>query len=67
MKYREFKLTEKGILVAKFLNTLFNDSEFNPNEPMTDTYIQDVCYEAGFTRYETLAIIDELVKMEIIK
>lgn len=67
MKYREFKLTGKGILVARFLHVLFDDMDFDSNEPMTDTYIQDVCHEAGFDRYETLTIVDELVRMGIVK
>jgi hypothetical protein len=66
MTKREFTLTEKGLLVARFLHVLFDDMDFDSNEPMTDTYIQEVCYAARFSRYETLTIIDELVKMEII-
>jgi hypothetical protein len=67
MKYREFTLTEKGKLIAKFFNSLADDYSFKPNEPMTDTYVQEVCYEAGFSKEETLIVIDELVGMEIIK
>ena len=66
MTKREFTLTEKGKLISKFLIVLIADDNFDPNEPMTDTYIQDVCYEAGFGPEETLIVIDELVKMEII-
>jgi hypothetical protein len=67
MKYREFKLTEKGILIAAVLNVLFDDMGFNPHEPMTDTYVQEVCYEAGFSREETLMVMDELVRMGIVE
>jgi hypothetical protein len=67
MKYREFTLTEKGLLIARFLHVLFDDMDFDSNEPMTDTYIQEVCYAARFNRYETLTIIDELVRMGIVK
>jgi hypothetical protein len=67
MKYREFTLTGKGLLIARFFSVLFDDMDFDPHGPMTDTYIQDVCYEAGFSKEETLTLIDELVGMEIIK
>jgi hypothetical protein len=67
MKYREFTLTEKGLLIARFFNVLFDDMDFDPSEPMTDTYIQEVCYEAGLSKGETLTVMDELVRMEIIK
>ena len=67
MKYREFKLTGKGLLIARFLHVLFDDMDFDSNEPMTDTYVQDVCFEAGFSKEETLTLIDELVGMGIVK
>jgi hypothetical protein len=35
MKYREFKLTGKGLLIARFLHVLFDDMDFDSNEPMT--------------------------------
>jgi hypothetical protein len=67
MTNREFTLTQKGKLIAVFFIKLWEDHNFKPNEPMTDTYIQEVCYESGFSREETLTVIDELVGMEIIK
>ena len=67
MKYREFTLTQKGKLIAVFFIKLWEDIDFNPHEPRTDTYVQDVCYEAGFSREETLTLIDELVRMGIVK
>ena len=67
MKYREFTLTQKGKLIAVFFVRLFDDMDFNPHEPMTDTYVQDVCFEAGLSKEETLTLIDELVRMGIVK
>jgi hypothetical protein len=67
MKYREFTLTQKGKLIAVFFIKLWEDYDYNPNEPMTDTYVQEICYEAGFSKEETLTLIDDLVGMEIIK
>jgi hypothetical protein len=67
MTNREFTLTQKGKLVAVFFIKLWEDYDFNPNEPMTDTYVQDICFGAGFSKEETLTLIDELVGMEIIK
>ena len=67
MTNREFTLTQKGKLIAVFFIKLWEDYDFNPNEPMTDTYVQDICFGAGFSKEETLTLIDELVGMEIIK
>lgn len=67
MKYREFTLTQKGKLIAVFFVRLWEDHDYNPHEPMTDTYVQDVCFEAGFSKEETLTLIDELVKMGIVE
>ena len=67
MKYREFTLTGKGKSISLFYIKLWEDHNFKPNEPMTDTYIQDICYEAGLSREGTLDLIDELVKMGIVE
>ncbi len=67
MKYREFTLTQKGKLIAIFFVRLWEDHDFNPHEPMTDTYVQDVCFEAGFSKEETLMVMDELVRMGIVE
>jgi hypothetical protein len=66
MKYREFTLTKNGKLISLFFQIIADDYHFNPNEPMTDTYIQEVCYEAGFNKEETLTLMDELVRMGIV-
>ena len=60
MKYREFTFTHQGKLIARFFKTLGEDYHFNLNEPMTDTYVQEVCYEAGFNKEETIHVIDLL-------
>ena len=67
MTNREFTLTQKGKAISLFYIKLWEDYDFNPNEPMTDTYIQDLCYEAGLSREGTLELIDDLVGMGIIK
>jgi hypothetical protein len=67
MTNREFTLTQKGKAISLFYIKLWEDYDFNPNEPMTDTYIQDLCYEAGLSKEGTLELIDELVGMGIIK
>ena len=67
MKYREFTLTQKGKAISLFYIKLWEDHNFKPNEPMTDTYIQEICYEAGLSKEGTLELIDDLVGMGIIK
>jgi predicted transcriptional regulator len=67
MTKREFTLTQKGKSISLFYIKLWEDHNFKPNEPMTDTYIQEICYEAGLSKEGTLELIDDLVGMGIIR
>jgi hypothetical protein len=64
---REMKFTLDGRIVARFLNVLLRDPDFNLDEPITDTYMFEVGNEIGISRSQVKMIIITLKAMEIVK
>jgi hypothetical protein len=64
---REMKFTLDGRIVARFLNVLLRDPDFNLDEPITDTYMFEVGDEIGISRSQVKMIIITLKAMEIVK
>jgi hypothetical protein len=64
---REMKFTLDGKIVARFLNVLLRDPDFDMNEPITDTYIFEVGHEIGITQDQVVGIIVTLKEMKIIQ
>jgi hypothetical protein len=64
---REIRFTLDGKIVARFLNVLLRDPDFNLDEPITDTYMFEVGNEIGISRSQVKMIIITLKAMEIVK
>ena len=64
---REFEFTLDGKIVARFLNMLYRDKDFDVNQPITDTYMFSVGDEIGLSISNTQMVIDLLTEMKIIK
>ena len=64
---REMKFTLDGKIVARFLNVLLRDPDFNLEEPITDTYMFEVGHEIGITQDQVVGIIVTLKEMKIIQ
>ena len=64
---REMKFTLDGRIVARFLNVLLRDPDFNLDEPITDTYMFEVGNEIGITQDQVVGIIVTLKEMKIVK
>ena len=62
-----FKTVLKGIDVVTFMNQLNKDKDFNPNEPMTQAYLEEVGYELGWDITFTRIVIDNAEDLGLIE
>jgi len=62
-----YSFTANGVQISLFIKQLMSDSEFDMHEEMTSTYLEEVGYELGLSRGDTIQICDKMIELGILK
>jgi hypothetical protein len=63
----KLKLSANGVQISLFIKTLMSDSEFDIHEEITSTYLEEVGYELGLSRGDTIQICNKMIELGILK
>ena len=62
-----YSFTANGVQISLFIKQLMSDSEFDMHEEITSTYLEEVGYELGLSRGDTIQICDKMIELGILK
>jgi hypothetical protein len=62
-----YSFTANGVQISLFIKTLMSDSEFDIYEEITSTYLEEVGYELGLSRGDTIQICNKMIELGILK
>jgi len=62
-----YSFTANGVQISLFMKQLMSDSEFDIHEEITSTYLEEVGYELGLSRGDTIQICDKMIELGILK
>jgi len=60
-------LSANGVQIGLFIKQLTSDPQFEINEEMTSTYLEEVGYELGLSRGDTIQICNKMIELGILK
>jgi hypothetical protein len=63
---KDFQFSGTGIKVVEFMKILQSEPQFDITMPMTYAYLEDIGHSAGFTRSESLQVINILFTAGVI-
>jgi hypothetical protein len=62
-----YSFTANGVQIGLFIKQLMSDSEFDIHEEITSTYLEEVGYELGLSRGDTIQICNKMIELGILK
>jgi hypothetical protein len=62
-----FVLTYDNKIIYRHIKTLMSDSEFDIHEEITSTYLEEVGYELGLSRGDTIQVCNKMIELGILK
>lgn len=62
-----YSFTANGVQISLFMKQLMSDSEFDIHEEITSTYLEEVGYELGLSRGDTIQICNKMIELGILK
>jgi len=62
-----YSFTANGVQISLFIKQLMSDSEFDIHEEITSTYLEEVGYELGLSRGDTIQICNKMIELGILK
>jgi hypothetical protein len=62
-----YSFTANGVQISLFIEQLMSDSEFDIYEEITSRYLEEVGYELGLSRGDTIQICNKMIELGILK
>jgi hypothetical protein len=62
-----YSFTANGVQISLFIKQLMSDSEFDIHEEITPAYLEEVGYELGLSRGDTIQICNKMIELGILK
>ena len=62
-----YSFTANGVQISLFIKQLMSDSEFDIHEEITSTYLEEVGYELGLSRGDTIQVCNKMIELGILK
>ena len=62
-----FSFTANGVQIGLFIKQLTSDPQFEIGDEMTPAYLEEVGYEMGLSKGDTIQICNKMIELGILK